>query len=95
MKKEIKKLRRYRDQIKTWIQSTEIKDKKVFFFQCLLAASKSFLNLVFLDFCGLFEVLFVKVLVMNLFLNLFLITYDETSYQQKLVFMASNSIDVL
>lgn len=29
LKKEIKKLQRYRDQIKTWIQSTEIKDKKV------------------------------------------------------------------
>ncbi|CAK9273986.1 unnamed protein product [Sphagnum jensenii] len=30
LKKEIKKLQRYRDQIKTWIQSSEIKDKKVF-----------------------------------------------------------------
>ncbi|KAG5403361.1 hypothetical protein IGI04_009480 [Brassica rapa subsp. trilocularis] len=29
LKKEIKKLQRYRDQIKTWIQSCEIKDKKV------------------------------------------------------------------
>ncbi|KFK27861.1 hypothetical protein AALP_AA8G438700 [Arabis alpina] len=29
LKKEIKKLQRYRDQIKTWTQSTEIKDKKV------------------------------------------------------------------
>ncbi|XP_013612624.1 PREDICTED: CCR4-NOT transcription complex subunit 3 isoform X1 [Brassica oleracea var. oleracea] len=29
LKKEIKKLQRYRDQIKTWIQSSEIKDKKV------------------------------------------------------------------
>ncbi|KAL3701319.1 hypothetical protein R1sor_019341 [Riccia sorocarpa] len=28
LKKEIKKLQRYRDQIKTWIQSNEIKDKK-------------------------------------------------------------------
>uniref|UniRef100_A0A0D6QUV9 CCR4-NOT transcription complex subunit 3 n=1 Tax=Araucaria cunninghamii TaxID=56994 RepID=A0A0D6QUV9_ARACU len=28
LKKEIKKLQRYRDQIKTWIQSSEIKDKK-------------------------------------------------------------------
>lgn len=32
LKKEIKKLQRYRDQIKTWIQSSEIKDKKVFAF---------------------------------------------------------------
>ncbi|KAK8712614.1 hypothetical protein V6N13_147848 [Hibiscus sabdariffa] len=31
LKKEIKKLQRYRDQIKTWIQSSEIKDKKVSF----------------------------------------------------------------
>lgn len=31
LKKEIKKLQRYRDQIKTWIQSSEIKDKKVAF----------------------------------------------------------------
>lgn len=30
LKKEIKKLQRYRDQIKTWIQSSEIKDKKVY-----------------------------------------------------------------
>lgn len=30
LKKEIKKLQRYRDQIKMWIQSSEIKDKKVF-----------------------------------------------------------------
>ncbi|XP_064963906.1 general negative regulator of transcription subunit 3-like isoform X7 [Musa acuminata AAA Group] len=29
LKKEIKKLQRYRDQIKTWIQSSDIKDKKV------------------------------------------------------------------
>ena len=29
LKKEIKKLQRYRDQIKTWIQSREIKDKKI------------------------------------------------------------------
>jgi CCR4-NOT transcriptional regulation complex NOT5 subunit len=29
LKKEIKKLQRYRDQIKTWLQSSEIKDKKV------------------------------------------------------------------
>ncbi|CAA7388162.1 unnamed protein product [Spirodela intermedia] len=29
LKKEIKKLQRYRDQIKSWIQSSEIKDKKV------------------------------------------------------------------
>jgi len=29
LKKEIKKLQRYRDQIKMWIQSSEIKDKKV------------------------------------------------------------------
>ncbi|KAL2944277.1 CCR4-NOT transcription complex subunit 3 [Bienertia sinuspersici] len=29
LKKEIEKLQRYRDQIKTWIQSSEIKDKKV------------------------------------------------------------------
>ena len=29
LKKEIKKLQRYRDQIKTWVQSSEIKDKKV------------------------------------------------------------------
>ncbi|RVW46992.1 CCR4-NOT transcription complex subunit 3 [Vitis vinifera] len=29
LKKEIKKLQRYRDQIKTWIQSSEIKDKKM------------------------------------------------------------------
>ncbi|GAB4851443.1 hypothetical protein Ancab_030845 [Ancistrocladus abbreviatus] len=28
LKKEIKKLQRYRDQIKTWVQSSEIKDKK-------------------------------------------------------------------
>lgn len=35
LKKEIKKLQRYRDQIKTWIQSSEIKDKKVSI--CLLA----------------------------------------------------------
>ncbi|KAJ0966412.1 hypothetical protein J5N97_027550 [Dioscorea zingiberensis] len=28
LKKEIEKLQRYRDQIKTWIQSSEIKDKK-------------------------------------------------------------------
>ncbi|GAB2227800.1 hypothetical protein Droror1_Dr00009627 [Drosera rotundifolia] len=28
-KKEIKKLQRYRDQIKTWMQSSEIKDKKI------------------------------------------------------------------
>jgi len=32
LKKEIKKLQRYRDQIKMWIQSSEIKDKKVFKF---------------------------------------------------------------
>lgn len=30
LKKEIKKLQRYRDQIKMWIQSSDIKDKKVF-----------------------------------------------------------------
>ena len=29
LKKEIKKLQHYWDQIKTWIQSSEIKDKKV------------------------------------------------------------------
>ncbi|GKF33309.1 CCR4-NOT transcription complex subunit 3 [Tanacetum coccineum] len=29
LKKEIRKLQRYRDQIKTWIQSSEIKEKKV------------------------------------------------------------------
>ncbi|KAJ3399882.1 hypothetical protein HDV05_001459, partial [Chytridiales sp. JEL 0842] len=28
LKKEIKKLQRYRDQIKTWISSNEVKDKK-------------------------------------------------------------------
>lgn len=28
LKKEIKKLQRYRDQIKSWISSSEIKDKK-------------------------------------------------------------------
>lgn len=33
LKKEIKKLQRYRDQIKMWIQSSEIKDKKVFEFR--------------------------------------------------------------
>lgn len=36
LKKEIKKLQRYRDQIKTWLQSSEIKDKKA-----LLDARKS------------------------------------------------------
>lgn len=40
LKKEIKKLQRYRDQIKTWIQSSEIKDKKVSLF-CLLIYLKS------------------------------------------------------
>ncbi|KAI4341166.1 hypothetical protein MLD38_025924 [Melastoma candidum] len=42
LKKEIKKLQRYRDQIKTWIQSSEIKDKKVSasYEQCLLDARK-------------------------------------------------------
>jgi CCR4-NOT transcription complex subunit 3 len=35
LKKEIKKLQRYRDQIKTWIQLSEIKDK-----QALLDARK-------------------------------------------------------
>ncbi len=34
LKKEIKKLQRYRDQIKTWIQSSEIKDKEVFAVIC-------------------------------------------------------------
>lgn len=29
LKKEIKKLQRYRDQIKTWISSNEIKDKRL------------------------------------------------------------------
>eukprot|EP00216_Chloropicon_sp_CCMP2111_P000331 CAMPEP_0198242920 /NCGR_PEP_ID=MMETSP1446-20131203/22642_1 /TAXON_ID=1461542 ORGANISM="Unidentified sp, Strain CCMP2111" /NCGR_SAMPLE_ID=MMETSP1446 /ASSEMBLY_ACC=CAM_ASM_001112 /LENGTH=652 /DNA_ID=CAMNT_0043926593 /DNA_START=91 /DNA_END=2049 /DNA_ORIENTATION=- len=29
LKKEIKRLQRYRDQIKTWIQSTDVKDKKL------------------------------------------------------------------
>ncbi|XP_037481476.1 CCR4-NOT transcription complex subunit 3-like [Triticum dicoccoides] len=29
LKKEIKKLQHYWDQIKTWIQSSEIKDKKI------------------------------------------------------------------
>lgn len=29
LKKEIKKLQRYRDQIKTWLGSNEIKDKRV------------------------------------------------------------------
>ena len=29
LKKEIKKLQRYRDQMKMWSQSSEIKDKKV------------------------------------------------------------------
>ncbi|KAG8390765.1 hypothetical protein BUALT_Bualt01G0117500 [Buddleja alternifolia] len=33
LKKEIKKLQRYRDQIKTWIQSSEIKDKKDMLFK--------------------------------------------------------------
>ena len=28
LKKEIKKLQRYRDQIKTWISSSDVKDKK-------------------------------------------------------------------
>ena len=28
LKKEIKKLQRYRDQIKTWLSSNEIKDKR-------------------------------------------------------------------
>lgn len=40
LKKEIKKLQRYRDQIKTWIQSSEIKDKKVsglLHLQCLFS----------------------------------------------------------
>lgn len=36
LKKEIKKLQRYRDQIKTWIQSSEIKDKKVKILSLLL-----------------------------------------------------------
>lgn len=36
LKKEIKKLQRYRDQIKTWIQSSEIKDKKVKIISLLL-----------------------------------------------------------
>ncbi|XP_039067517.1 CCR4-NOT transcription complex subunit 3-like isoform X2 [Hibiscus syriacus] len=42
LKKEIKKLQRYRDQIKTWIQSSEIKDKKVsaFYEQALVDARK-------------------------------------------------------
>ncbi|KAJ7534355.1 hypothetical protein O6H91_13G090700 [Diphasiastrum complanatum] len=42
LKKEIKKLQRYRDQIKTWIQSSEIKDKKVAasYDQALLDARK-------------------------------------------------------
>ncbi|KAG6556519.1 hypothetical protein Mapa_001845 [Marchantia paleacea] len=42
LKKEIKKLQRYRDQIKTWIQSSEIKDKKVAasYEQALLDARK-------------------------------------------------------
>ncbi|KAI3993867.1 hypothetical protein MKX01_002880 [Papaver californicum] len=42
LKKEIKKLQRYRDQIKTWIQSSEIKDKKVSasYEQALLDARK-------------------------------------------------------
>ena len=35
LKKEIKKLQRYRDQIKTWIQSSEIKDKKVGLLGCI------------------------------------------------------------
>lgn len=44
LKKEIKKLQRYRDQIKTWIQSSEIKDKKVpiqavLFLVCILFSS--------------------------------------------------------
>ncbi len=34
LKKEIKKLQRYRDQIKTWIQLSEIKDKQVFAVIC-------------------------------------------------------------
>lgn len=29
LKKEIKKLQRYRDQIKTWLSSNEIKDKRL------------------------------------------------------------------
>nr|XP_009398515.1 PREDICTED: CCR4-NOT transcription complex subunit 3 isoform X1 [Musa acuminata subsp. malaccensis]XP_009398516.1 PREDICTED: CCR4-NOT transcription complex subunit 3 isoform X1 [Musa acuminata subsp. malaccensis]XP_018680720.1 PREDICTED: CCR4-NOT transcription complex subunit 3 isoform X1 [Musa acuminata subsp. malaccensis] len=42
LKKEIKKLQRYRDQIKTWLQSNEIKDKKVnaSYEQALLDARK-------------------------------------------------------
>ncbi|KAL9258326.1 CCR4-NOT transcription complex subunit 3-like protein [Drosera capensis] len=42
LKKEIKKLQRYRDQIKTWLQSSEIKDKKVSasYEQALLDARK-------------------------------------------------------
>ncbi len=48
LKKEIKKLQRYRDQIKTWIQSSEIKDKKVVFFP-------SFFLLVLFFLCSWFK----------------------------------------
>jgi hypothetical protein len=48
LKKEIKKLQRYRDQIKTWIQSSEIKDKKVVFFL-------SFFLLVLFFLCSWFK----------------------------------------
>jgi hypothetical protein len=48
LKKEIKKLQRYRDQIKTWIQSSEIKDKKVVFFLSFFLLVLFFLCLWFI-----------------------------------------------
>lgn len=47
LKKEIKKLQRYRDQIKTWIQSSEIKDKKVGLTSRLLLLLQFVAGLVF------------------------------------------------
>ena len=44
LKKEIKKLQRYRDQIKTWIQSSEIKDKKVLLNSMLVPESNQSAN---------------------------------------------------
>lgn len=55
LKKEIKKLQRYRDQIKTWIQSSEIKDKKVssrlLLVLCLLTLFLHFSSRTIKSFC--------------------------------------------
>lgn len=66
LKEEIKKLQRYQDQIKTWIQSNEIKDKKVslsLFHHAFVHFLLALMNSFEINRCAIVSELFVLIVL--------------------------------